>query len=175
MCVHFSTIPRLTLISAIVVAPIIDLTRIPRGLIFRMTMGVDKLITAITRLPRADRERLLEALRSTDVRAADAVRDAAATYQTKRPGESMTLVTVPLPDDLAEQARNAGLLAGKPLETMLRRALEEHDAAAAVNIAPGQERRLVRNEHGYLVVDALPGEPPITTEEVKKALDDMEW
>jgi len=86
-------------------------------------MGVDKLIAAILRLPRADRDRLLEALHSADTRAANAVHEAAATYQTKRPGESVTLVTVPLPEDLAEQARNAGLLAGKPFEQMLRKAL----------------------------------------------------
>ena len=138
-------------------------------------MGVDKLIAAILRLPRADRERLLAALHTADTSAANAVREAAATYQTKQPGESMTLVTMPLPDDLAQKARSAGLLAGRPLEQMIRKALEEHEAAAAVDIAPGQERRLVRNENGYLVVEALPGEPPITTEEVIKAWKDMEW
>lgn len=139
-------------------------------------MGVDKLIAAITRLPRADRERLLEALRSTDIRAADAVREAAATYQIKRPGESMTLVTVPLPDDLAEQARNAGLLAGKPIEEMLRRALADHHAAAeAAGTASQQRRRLVEDDEGFLVAEKLPGEKPITTEEVKKTLGDMDW
>jgi hypothetical protein len=140
-----------------------------------MTMGVDELLAAILRLPRDDLDRLLEALRSAHTGAANAVRDSAATYQTQSPGEPMTLVTVPLPDDLAEQARNAGLLAGKTLEEILRRALEEHEAAAAVDIAPGQERRLVRGANGYLVAEAFPGEKPITTEEVKKILDDMEW
>lgn len=139
-----------------------------------MPMGVDELIAAILRLPRDDLDRLLAALRAADMRAVNAVRESAATYNTERPGESMTLVTVPLPDDLTEQARDAGLLAGKTLEQIIRRALEEHKATAATEIAPGQERRLVE-ENGYLVVEAFPGEEPITTEEVKKILDDMEW
>ena len=139
-----------------------------------MGMGVDKLIAAILRLPRADLDRLLEAVRAADTRAANAVRDSGATYKTEHPGEPMTRVTVPLPHDLAEQARDAGLL-GKPLESILRKALKEHEAAAAADIAPEQERRLVRGENGYLVVEALPGEPPITTEEVIKIWHDMEW
>lgn len=138
-----------------------------------MTMGVDELIAAILRLPRDDLARVLEALRAAEMRAANAVRESAAAYNTEPPGEPMTLVTVPLPDDLAEQARNAGLLAGKTLEEFLRKALAEHDAAVT-DIAPGQERRLVE-EDGYLVVDAFPGEQPITTEEVKKILNDMGW
>lgn len=137
-------------------------------------MGVDELIAALLRLPRDDLARVLEALRAADTRAANAVRDgAAASYNAEPLGESMTLVTMPLPDDLAEQARNAGLLSGKPLEEILKRALEEHEAA--VTIAPEQERRLVRGENGYLVVEALPGEPPITTEEVIKLWHTMEW
>jgi hypothetical protein len=139
-----------------------------------MTMGVDELIAAILRLPRDDLARVLEALRAAEARAANAVRESAATYQIEHPEESMTRVTVPLPHDLAEQARDAGLL-GKPLENILRKALEEHEAAAAADFAPGQERRLVRGENGYLVVEALPGEPPITTEEVIKTWHDMEW
>ena len=84
----------------------------------------------------------------------------------------MTLVTVPLPDDLTEQARDAGLLAGKTLERLIRRALAEHKATA---VTPRQKRRLVRGENGYLVVEALPGERQITTEEVIKIWHDMEW
>lgn len=138
-------------------------------------MSVDEIIVAILRLPPDDLARLRRALDAVNDTAANAVRDSAATYQTERPGEPMTLVTVPLPDDLAERARDAGLLAGGSLERIIRRALEEHAAAAVVGIAPGQERRLVRGENGYLVVEALPGEPEITTEEVKKIWEDMEW
>ena len=142
----------------------------------RMTMGVEELIAAILRLPREDLARVLAALQAADTRAANAVRESAATYQIERPGESMTLVTMPLPDDLAEQARNAGLLAGKSLEQLIRKALEEHHASSATPLAaPRRKRRLVRNEYGYLVAEAFPGERPITTEEVKKILDDMEW
>lgn len=136
-------------------------------------MGVDELLAAILRLARADLERLLEALRAADTRAANAVRESAAIYNTERPGEAMTLVTVPLPDDLTERARDAGLLAGKSLEQLIRKALEQHNIEVD-NIAPGQERRLVE-ENGLLVAEAFPGEKPITTEEVKKILDDMEW
>jgi hypothetical protein len=138
-------------------------------------MGIDELIAAILRLPRADRDRLLEALRAAHTGAPNAVRECAATYQTEPAGEPMTLVTMPLPDDLAEQARNAGLLAGKTLEQIIRKALAEHQATAATDIAPGQERRLVRNEYGYLAVEAFPGEPQVTTEEVIKIWQDMEW
>lgn len=138
-------------------------------------MSFDELVAAIARLPRADRSRLIEALRSAHTGAANAVRDGAATYQTERPGESMTLVTVPLPDDLAERARDAGLLGGESLERMIRRALDEHyDIAVAAGIAPPIRRRLVERD-GFLVAEALPGEKPITTEEVKKILDAMDW
>ena len=137
-------------------------------------MSFDELVAAILRLPPEDLARLRHALNAAHASTVNAVHDGAATYQSEPPGESMTLVTVPLADDLAERARSAGLLAGKPLEEVLRRALEEHDAAEAAGIAPRQERRLVR-ENGYLVVEALPGEKPISTEEVKKILDDMEW
>lgn len=136
-------------------------------------MGVDELLAAILRLPRDDLERLLEALRAADTHAANAVRESAAIYKTEPSGEAMTLVTIPLPDDLAEQARDAGLLAAKSLGEIIRGALEQHNAAAG-DIAPGQERRLVE-ENGLLVAEAFPGEKPITTEEIKKILDDMEW
>ena len=66
----------------------------------------------------------------------------------------------------------AGLLAGQSLEEMLRRALEEHEAT--IDIAPGQERRLIE-EDGYLVAEAFPGEKPITSEEVKRILNGMGW
>lgn len=84
----------------------------------------------------------------------------------------MTSVTLVLPDELAKQAQEAGLLAGKPMEDLLRRALQERIKAAP--LAPNQQRRLVR-ENGHLVVEALPGEQPMTTEEIRNHLDDMEW
>jgi hypothetical protein len=140
-----------------------------------MATTLDDLITAIMRLPPEDLARLRRALNCAHDTTANAVRDGAATYQTEAQGESMTQLTVALPDDLAERARNAGLLAGKSLEEIIRRALEEHhDAAVAAGIAPPTRRRLVE-EDGFLVAEALPGEEPITTEEVKKILDDMEW
>jgi hypothetical protein len=87
----------------------------------------------------------------------------------------MTHVTLDLPDDLAEQAKDAGLLATQPLVALIRKALQEQGTVAPGAIEPGQQRRLVRNKNGYLVVAALPGEKPITNEEVRRILDDMEW
>jgi hypothetical protein len=60
-----------------------------------MSIGVDELIAAILRLPRDDLARVLAALQAADPRAANAVRESAATYQIERPGEAMTLVTMP--------------------------------------------------------------------------------
>lgn len=137
-----------------------------------MNMKFDELLAAIQRLPREDIARLIEALRSAPTGAAYAVRESAATYQIEPHGEPMTLVTMALPDELAEQARRAGLLAGKSVEEIIRRALREHsEATISANLRP---RQLVER-NGYLVAERLPGEKPITTEEVKKILDDMEW
>lgn len=134
-----------------------------------MATKLDDLLAEALRLPPADRERLLELLEAAQVAEANVVRDGGATYQS----DPMTLVTVALPDDLAEQAKNAGLLAEKSLEEMIRRALQESNPASTT--LPHQlERRLVR-ENGYLVVESFPGEKPITSEEVKKVIDDMEW
>lgn len=133
-----------------------------------MATKLDDLLAEALRLPPADRERLLELLQAAQVAEANAVRDGGATYQSN----PMTLVTVALPDDLAKQAQDAGLLAGRALEEILRRELQAQDANNP-NIQPSYRQLVERN--GYLVAEALPGEKPITTEEVKKILDDMEW
>jgi hypothetical protein len=52
-----------------------------------MSIGVDELIAAILRLPRDDLARVLAALQAADPRAANAVRESAATYQIERPGK----------------------------------------------------------------------------------------
>lgn len=123
------------------------------------------LVIEILRLPREDREWLMDALEKARANETSGVRDNAARYN------AMTLVTVALPDELAKQAEEAGLLAGRALEQMLRHALQAQGAGSVPAI---QFRRLVE-KNGYLVAEALPGENPITTEEVKKILDDMEW
>lgn len=134
-----------------------------------MATKLDDLLAEALRLSPQDRERLLAILKAAQIAEADAVRDGGTTYQ----GDFMTLVTVTLPDDLAEQAGNAGLLAGKSLEEMIRRALQEYNLPASTALPPHRERRLVR-ENGYLVVESFPGEKPITAEEVRQILDDME-
>jgi hypothetical protein len=137
-----------------------------------MVMSIDELIAAILRLPPEDLARVHRALNSVHAAATNAVRDGAATHQGEPRGASMTYVTVVLPDDLAEQARNTGLLASKSLEDILRRELQAHCEGVAPS---GQRYRRLVEKNGYLVAEALPGERPITTEEVKKILDDMDW
>jgi hypothetical protein len=133
-----------------------------------MATKLDDLLAEALRLPPTDRERLLELLKAVQVAEATAVRDGGATYQSA----PMTLVTVALPDDLAKQAQDAGLLAGRALEEMLRRELQAQDAS---NPNIQRKYRQLVESNGRLVAEALPGEKPITTEEVKKILDDMEW
>lgn len=132
-----------------------------------MATKLDDLLAEALRLPPADRERLLELVEAARVTEANAVRDGGATYQS----DPMTIVTVALPDDLAKQAQDAGLLAGRALEEMLRRELQAQDTNNP-NIQPSYRQLVERN--GYLVAEALPGEKTITTEEVKKIIDDME-
>lgn len=130
-----------------------------------MTAKLDDLLTEILRLPLWERQLLLERLESAE---AQSVRDGdGAAYQ----GEIMRFVTVALPDDLAKQAQDAGLLGGRTLEGILRRALQSHGEADST--ASAQSRKLVEN-NGYLVAEALPGEKRITTDEVRDILGDME-
>jgi post-segregation antitoxin (ccd killing protein) len=133
-----------------------------------MATKLDDLLAEALRLPPTDRKRLLELLEAVQVAEANAVRDGGATYQS----DPMTLVTVALPDDLAQQAQDAGLLAGRALEEMLRRELQAQDAG---NPNTQVKYRQLVEKNGRLVAEALPGEKPISTEEVKKILDDMEW
>ena len=88
----------------------------------------------------------------------------------------MTYVTVVLPDDLVKQARDAGLLAGKPLEELIRRALREQSIGKPSSEAGAarKRRRLIR-QNGHLVVEALAGEQPITDTEIRGLLNKMEW
>jgi hypothetical protein len=134
-----------------------------------MATKLDDLLAEALRLPLQDRQRLFDLLKAAQIAEANAVRDGGAPpYQSR----SMTLVTVALPDDLAKQAQDAGLLAGNALEEMLRRALQAQGAADP-DIQRKYRRLVERN--GYLVAEALPGEKPITSDEVRKILDDMEW
>jgi hypothetical protein len=87
----------------------------------------------------------------------------------------MTSVTVVLPDELVNQAQAAGLLAGKPLEELIRRALKEQGInKPSSGSAPRQRRRLIR-QSGHLIVEALAGEQPVTDTEIRGLLNKMEW
>lgn len=131
----------------------------------------DHLLAEVMRLSKQDRERFVSALKESW---ASTARMRAETRADNIESDCMTYVTVALPEDLAQQAQDAGLLTGSLLEELIRKALDEQSRQVAPDIQPSQERRLVR-ENGYLVVEALPGEKPITTEEVKKILDEMRW
>jgi hypothetical protein len=63
----------------------------------------------------------------------------------------MTRLTLSLPDDLAQQAKDAGLLDDKSVERLLRRALNAHQRISAV----------------LAKLDAV-GEPPMTDAEVAR-------
>lgn len=138
-------------------------------MLLTMAGKLDDLLAKILNLPVQDRERWFAALQELGISAVSAARGPAESDERK----SMTLVTVALPDDLAQLAEDAGLLAESPMEDLLRHALHEY-SLRTYGVPPGQKRRLVR-ENGYLVVESLPGEKPITTEQVKKILDDVEW
>lgn len=138
-----------------------------------MTVKFDDLLAEALRLSAQDRERLLARLNELQTSAASAAQDRAATSADTDERNAMTHVTVALPDELVQQAQDAGLLAQKSLEDLIRKALQDHLHESS-SITPPQERRL-KLKNGYLVVEALPGEKPITTEEVKKIWQDMEW
>ena len=129
-----------------------------------MAAKLDDLLAEILHLPRWERQQLLSRLEAAE---SLMVRDDDATYQS----DLMRFVTVALPEDLAKQAQDAGLLGNKTLEGILRRALQSHEGSD--DTAPPQLRKLVE-KNGYLVAEALPGEKRITSEEVRDILDDME-
>lgn len=134
-----------------------------------MVLKVKELLDRAMELPAADRERLAQLLLGST---GSQVRDSDATYRTSKGPTAMTRVTIVLSDDLAEQAQGAGLLAANAMEDLLRRALAEQNAARPSSKGPA--RRLLR-ERGHLVVEALPGEPPLTDADVRRLLNEMEW
>jgi hypothetical protein len=134
-----------------------------------MVLKLEDLLDRAMELPAADRERLAQLLLDGT---GSQVRDSDATYRTPKGPTAMTRVTIVLSDDLAEQAQAAGLLAANAMEDLLRRALVEQNAAGSSSKGP--TRRLLR-ERGRLVVEALPGEPPVTDADVRRLLNEMEW
>jgi hypothetical protein len=138
---------------------------------------VDLMAHALT-LSLQDRRRLVESL--IDSIRPNEVRDSEGLYSVRPESDSeiigMKAVTLTLPDELANEAQAAGLFAEKRLEELLRRALSEKDAStAAVDLSRSMRKRRLVRENGRLVVEALPGEQPITDAEVRELLDKMEW
>lgn len=134
-----------------------------------MATKFDDLLAEVMHLPARDRARLLSVLKELEFSVANIVHDPTESD----PRASMTVITVALPEDLALLAEDAGLLSESSLQDLIRRALDEYNLRT-YGVLPGQKRRLV-HKNGYLVVESLPGEKPITFEQVKKILDDMEW
>ena len=135
-----------------------------------------KLLAEAMALSPEDRERLATLI--ADSIHTQGVRDAGPRYGEPFPHirireiNGMTSVTIVLPDDLARQAQAAGLLAETRLAELIRHALNEHDANQSDD--SGRSRRLIRR-NGRLIVEALPGEVPITDEDVRDILNKVEW
>jgi hypothetical protein len=129
-----------------------------------MTDRLEALIVELLSLPPEERQRISKLL--TD---ASLVRDGVAGYGERTDG--MKQVTVVLPDDLANEARAAGLLRDKNIETLIRNALKNQPLRAGLSVEP---RKLIREE-GRLVVEALPGEKQTADPEVRDHLDKMDW
>lgn len=147
-----------------------------------MDLKLEDLIALAMEFPPESRRRLAQLLaESAEV---NQVRDSGTSYGESYPVSrdlllkeliGMTSVTVVLPDDLANQAKAAGLLAEKRLEELIRRALREQQSIGKPSSEGAtHQRRLVR-QNGRLVVEALPGEQPITDAEIRGLLNKMEW
>lgn len=134
-----------------------------------MDRDLEDLIDQVMQLPLASRQQLIQLLR-------EQIREDQAQDLLPEGMHTMTSVTVVLPDDLAEQAQAAGLLARKPLEALIRRALHEHGSRVLADglTTPHRNRRLVRHE-GRLVVEALADEKLVTPAEIRSVLDRIEW
>lgn len=121
-----------------------------------MTDRIDELIAALMELPDADRDRIARQV-------------AKGAYQVADGSARMKSIVLLLPDDLASQAKAAGLLGDRRIEELVRRALREEPQPKLFG-----ERKLIR-QNGRLVVNSLEGEEPITDEDVRAALDKMDW
>jgi hypothetical protein len=129
-----------------------------------MTDRLEALIADLLSLPQEERQRISKLLADASM-----VRDGVAGYGEGTDG--MKQVTVVLPDDLANEARAAGLLRDKNIETLIRNALKDQPLRGNLSVEP---RKLIREE-GRLVAEALPGEKQIADPEVRDHLDKMDW
>jgi hypothetical protein len=129
-----------------------------------MTDRSKALIAELLSLPQEEQQRIAELLVGAGM-----VRDGIATYA--RESDGMKQVTVVLPDDLANEARAAGLLRDKSIEALIRNALRTQSFRKTSSV---EARKLVRKE-GRLLVEAMPGEQPISDPEVRDHLDEMDW
>jgi hypothetical protein len=100
-----------------------------------MAMTFEDLVALVMALPAEDRHKLARLLSgersSIQQDAPSMVRDGeSGKYEVARKEtDAMTYVTVTLPEDLARQASEAGLLQGRAAEDVFRRALVECTAA----------------------------------------------
>jgi hypothetical protein len=145
-----------------------------------MDLKLEDLIAMAMRLPPEDGRYLVDALAKEF--GYGGVSDVAApryVSHSKDPSSKeigMKSVTVVIPDDLATQAQAAGLLADESMVELIRRALREQNADNSSNEGgPVHQRRRLVLQSGRLVVEAFPGEQPITDTEVSDLLNRMEW
>jgi hypothetical protein len=132
-----------------------------------MSKLIDELAAKIEALSPAERTILVKALgRGTQVN------EAALAYDTEDLA-GMKSVIVLLPDDLVRAAQDAGLLADKRLEELIRRALADQPSTR-MNREPHHVQRSLIRRDGRLVVEALPDEPAITSAEVLQLLRQMD-
>jgi hypothetical protein len=130
-----------------------------------MTDRLQSLIAELLSLSQKERQHIAQLLVQANM-----VRDGdPPAYGVESDG--MKQVTVVLPDDLANEARAAGLLRDKNIEAIIRDALKAQPSRTNSSRKP---RKLVRKD-GRLVVEALPGEHPIADAEVRDHLDKMDW
>jgi len=147
-----------------------------------MDLKLEELIALAMKFPPESRKRLAQLL--TESVEVNQVRDSGTPHAESYPVSrdlllkesiGMTSVTVVLPDDLANQAKAAGLLAEKRLEELIRRALREQQSVGKPASAGATHRRRLVRRNGRLVAEALPGEQPITDAEIRDLLNKMEW
>jgi hypothetical protein len=132
-----------------------------------MAYRIDELIAALMELPDADREQIAHQIAPGQI-GQDSTHTVADVGHTYGPARVKPIVVL-LPDELAKQAKAAGLLGDKRIEQLIRRALQDEPHPGLVG-----ERKLIR-ENGRLIVDTLHGEEPISDDQVRAALDRMDW
>lgn len=107
-----------------------------------MDSRLDGLIAEILALPEGERQEIVRMLLART--SSSVVREAAANYLDLESSglKGMKSVLVRLPEELVSEAQAAGLLADKPFEDLIRRALREQASGASINTRKGGGRPL---------------------------------